>query len=77
MFIMKRQIRHSINMSVSLPVQMQEQLRQAALDDNRSVSSLVAAIVDSYLIREGYAYPGREHVAPRPIARQTRLNLRY
>ena len=64
-------------MSVSLPAQMQEQLRQAAYDDNRSVSSLVAALVDAYLVREGYAYAGREHVAPRPVARQSRLELNY
>jgi hypothetical protein len=75
LFTMKRQVRHSTNMSVSLPAQMQQQLRQAAFDDNRSVSSLVAALVDAYLTREGYAYSGREQLAPRPIARQTRLDL--
>lgn len=62
-------------MSVSLPIEMQQQLRQAAFDDNRSASSLVAALVDAYLTREGYHYPRRNEIAPRPIARQTRLNL--
>jgi hypothetical protein len=56
---------------------MQEQLRQAAYDDNRSVSSLVTALVDAYLTREGYKYPGRDIVAPRPVARQERLPLAY
>jgi hypothetical protein len=56
---------------------MQEQLRQAAYDDNRSVSSLVTAIVDAYLIREGYNYHGRDAISPRPAARQTRLALNY
>ena len=77
MFTMKRHLRHSTSISVSLPIEMQEQLRQAAFDDNRSASSLVAALVDAYLTREGYKYPGRERIAPRPIARQTRLELSY
>jgi hypothetical protein len=77
MFTMERQSRHSTNMSVSLPVQMQEQLRQAAFDDNRSVSSLVAALVDAYLTREGYNWPGREQVAPRAATQQTRLEFNY
>ena len=71
---MKSFTRHSTNISVSLPGEMQEKLRQAAHDDNRSVSSLVTALVDAYLVREGFKYPGRERIAPRPAARQTRLN---
>jgi len=70
---MKGMIRHSTNISVSLPGEMQEMLRRAALDDNRSVSSLVTALVDSYLVREGYKYPGRDRIAPRPATRQTHI----
>jgi hypothetical protein len=77
LFTMKTHLRHATNMSVSLPAGMQEQLRRAAFDDNRSVSSLVAALVDAYLTREGYNYPERELVAPRPVAQQTRLGLDY
>jgi|WetSurMetagenome_2_1015567.scaffolds.fasta_scaffold738997_1 hypothetical protein len=73
---MKGMIR-TTNISVSLPGEMQEKLRQAAKDDNRSVSSLVTALVDAYLIREGYKYPGRERIAPRPVARQARLEFDY
>lgn len=72
---MKRFSRNLKSVSVSLPATMQEQLRQAAFDDNRSVSSLVTALVDAYLTREGYNYPGREMVSPRPVARQTRLPI--
>lgn len=74
---MKRHTRNLRNVSVSLPAEMQEQLRQAAFDDNRSVSSLVTALVDAYLTREGYHYPGRESISPRPVARQTRLTMNY
>jgi hypothetical protein len=72
---MKRFSRNLKSVSVSLPATMQEQLRQAAFDDNRSVSSLVTALVDAYLTREGYNYPGRETGSPRPVARQTRLPI--
>jgi len=74
---MKGMIRHSTNISVSLPGEMQEMLRLAARDDNRSVSSLVTALVDAYLTREGYKYHGRERIAPRPVARQTHLDFDY
>jgi len=77
MFTMKTMIRRSTNMSVSLPANMQEKLRQAASDDHRSVSSLVAAIVDAYLVREGYVYPGREELGLRPAARQLRIDFEY
>lgn len=74
---MKRHTRNLTSVSVSLPAEMQEQLRLAAYDDNRSVSSLVTALVDAYLIREGYLYPRRDSISPRPVARQTRLSLNY
>jgi hypothetical protein len=72
---MKSRTRRSTNISVSLPGEMQEMLRRAAVDDNRSVSSLVTALVDSYLVREGYKYPGRDRIAPRPVARQTHFAI--
>jgi hypothetical protein len=74
---MKRHTRNLTSLSVSLPVEMQEQLRLAAYDDNRSVSSLVTALVDAYLTREGYKYPGRDAISPRPVTRQARLALDY
>lgn len=64
-----------MNMSVSLPANMHDKLRQAACDDNRSVSSLVAAIVDAYLVREGYVYSGREQLGLRPATRQIRIDF--
>lgn len=77
MFTMKRILHSSTNMSVSLPAVMQEKLRQAAQDDHRSVSSLVAALVDAYLTREGYLYPGRENLGLRPVTRQSRIEFEY
>jgi hypothetical protein len=77
MFTMKRILHSSTNMSVSLPAVMQEKLRQAAQDDHRSVSSLVAALVDAYLTREGYLYSGRETLGLRPVTRQSRIEFEY
>ncbi len=73
---MKFRTRKSSNLSVSLPEDMQELLRRAAADDNRSVSSLVTALVGAYLIREGYmsAHHGGEYVHSAP-PHQTRLQL--
>jgi len=53
---------------------MHEVLRLAALDDNRSVSSLVTALVDTYLRREGYLTKDVDFHRE-PLSRQTRLNL--
>ena len=51
---MKRKGRNARNLSVSLPGDLLEGLRQAAFDDNRSVSSLVTSLVQGHLEREGY-----------------------
>mgnify|MGYP003830976549 CR=1 FL=1 len=72
---MKNYTRRSTNLSISLPSEMQEVLRQAAFDDNRTVSSLIAALVDSYLIREGYILP-EQGLRIRPLPVQTRLDMR-
>ncbi|MBN1404034.1 MAG: hypothetical protein JW942_06155 [Opitutales bacterium] len=66
----------NVSVSISLPEHMQEQLRLAAEDDNRSVSNLVSSIIGAYLIREGYlnANANGEYVHSAP-PRQTRLRL--
>ena len=75
MFTMKRKYRNVKSLSVSLPEQMLNALHQAAFDDNRSVSSLVAAVVNCYLRQEGYMLKPDEEFAPRPLPRQTRLTF--
>ncbi|MBC2594220.1 hypothetical protein H5P28_08085 [Ruficoccus amylovorans] len=44
----------TVNVSVSLPPHLREIARQAAFDDNRSVSSLVACALKKHLRSEGY-----------------------
>lgn len=44
----------TINVSISLPPALREAARQAAFDDNRSFSSLVARLLNQYLQKEGY-----------------------
>ncbi len=68
---MKRSGRNATNLSVSLPGELLELLRQAAFDDNRSVSSLVTSLVQSHLDREGYLR--QPSAAPAP--RQARLGF--
>ena len=64
-----------VNISITLPWSLRAQIRQAAIDDNRSVSSLVSNLVKTYLHREGYAASGREiDDAARP--RQIRMKYR-
>lgn len=67
---MKRRGRNATNLSVSLPGELLELLRQAAFDDNRTVSSLVAALVRGHLDREGYL---KTTCPSGPMQRQTRL----
>ncbi len=50
---MKKQSRH-VTLSISLPQDLREQARQAAFDDNVSLSSFVAQILRSYLASEAY-----------------------
>lgn len=54
MFTMKTKKSSTVNLSVSLPPHLREMARQAAFDDNRSVSSLVACALQNHLRREGY-----------------------
>jgi post-segregation antitoxin (ccd killing protein) len=54
MFTMKTKKSSTVNLSVSLPPHLREVARQAAFDDNRSVSSLVACALQNHLRREGY-----------------------
>jgi hypothetical protein len=51
---MKTKKLSTVNLSVSLPPHLREVARQAAFDDNRSVSSLVACALQNHLRREGY-----------------------
>ncbi len=43
-----------VNISISMPEYLRSQVRQAAFDDNRSVSNLVCSLLRSHLRREGY-----------------------
>ncbi len=63
--------RNARNLSVSLPADLLQLLRQAAYDDNRSVSSLVTALVRNHLDREGYLAAAGLRKAPR----QPQLNF--
>ncbi len=54
MSTMKKQSRHHVNLSVSLPQDLRDAARQAAFDDNRSVSSLIATVLKGHLSDEGY-----------------------
>ncbi|QYY34939.1 hypothetical protein [Ruficoccus sp. ZRK36] len=51
---MKTKKTTTVNLSVSLSPQLREVARQAAFDDNRSVSSLVVCALQDHLRREGY-----------------------
>ena len=51
---MKTKKTSTVNLSVSLHPHLREVARQAAFDDNRSVSSLVACALQNHLRREGY-----------------------
>lgn len=42
------------NVSISLPPALRDAARQAAFDDNRSLSSLVARLLSQHLQKEGY-----------------------
>ena len=64
MITMKKQNTHHVNLSVSLPQDLRDAARQAAFDDNRSVSSLIATVLKNHLSNEGYLEP----VAARPRA---------
>ena len=47
--------KHSlVNLSVSLPQDLRDAARQAAFDDNRSLSSLIASALKGQLLAEGY-----------------------
>lgn len=51
---MKDESTRSINVSISLPPSLRDAARQAAFDDNRSFSSLVAWLLSQHLQKEGY-----------------------
>jgi hypothetical protein len=73
---MKHRSLNTSNISVSLPKELHEVLRRAADDDSRSVSSLVSALVHTYLKNEGYIAPGiRLGEDVRPVTRQSRLSF--
>lgn len=51
---MKNTNLRTTNVSISLPPSLRDAARQAAFDDNRSFSSLVARLLSQYLQKEGY-----------------------
>lgn len=51
---MKHNEQRTTNVSISLPQPLRDAARQAAFDDNRSFSSLVAWLLKEHLQREGY-----------------------
>lgn len=63
---MKRTTR-ATTLSVSLPRELHEPARQAAFDDNRSLSSLITALLTQHLRREGYLpdHPTTAETSPR------------
>ncbi len=61
---MKMKNTTTVNVSVSLPPQLREVARQAAFDDNRSVSSLVACALKKHLHSEGYLDASTPDTAP-------------
>lgn len=69
MFTMKKPKHTLVNLSVSIPQDLRDVARQAAFDDNRSVSSLVTCALQRYLGAEGYlksapAKPAADRSAP-------------
>lgn len=49
-----------ISLSISLPLELRDAARQAAFDDNRSLSGLIAALLLDYVQREQYLPPVRK-----------------
>lgn len=65
MFTMKTPKNRTVNVSISLPPHLRDAARQAAFDDNRSMSSLVAWLLQHHLSAEGYlGGPPREPISP-------------
>ncbi|MBK1859482.1 hypothetical protein [Cerasicoccus arenae] len=46
--------KRTVNVSISLPKSLRDAARNAAVDDQRSVSSLVASLLKDHLCAEGY-----------------------
>lgn len=44
----------TVSCSISLPAALRDAARQAAYDDNRSLSGLVSGLLRTHLEREGY-----------------------
>ena len=68
-----------LNISISMSRGLQDVARRAAFDDNRSLSSLVGALIKSYLQREGYIDQAGEPILTETSERpplQTRLKLK-
>ncbi len=64
--------RQTVNISISLPRGIREQARQAAFDDNRSLSSLVSSLLRAYLCAEGYIEGGKSAGAGKSSRRPPR-----
>jgi hypothetical protein len=53
-----------VNCSISLPYAVRESARQAAFDDNRSLSGLITRLLQRHLAAEGYLPESRPPAAP-------------
>lgn len=51
---MKSSINPTVNVSISLPQTLRDAARQAAVEDQRTMSSLVASLLKDHLCAEGY-----------------------
>jgi len=54
LFTMKTIAKSTVNLSISLPPSLRDAARKAAVEDQRSVSSLIASLLKDHLCAEGY-----------------------
>jgi len=49
-------LQRKVTISISLPEMLRDGAKQAAFDDNRSVSSLISGLLQAYLEKEEYLH---------------------
>lgn len=54
---MKNNAKQLVSLSVSMPQSLRDAARKAAVEDQRSVSSLIASLLKDHLCAEGYISP--------------------
>ncbi len=65
-----------VNISISMTDFLRRQLRRAATDDHRSVSSLVTGLLRVHLRREGYA-TSRSENEDVEVARPKQIRMKF